>query len=72
MRENRRPADYQIEILYRCDNCRREISRISTEPPSRQCSCGGLFNESGMSYPGDSEEWDEERDSPYDDWRQRR
>lgn len=67
----RRPADYQVNIIYRCDTCRREIGLISVYGVG-PCSCGGTFQECGESYPANSNDWDEERDTQDGEWHRNR
>ena len=65
-----RPADYQINNIYRCDTCGNEIEQPSCYDVGN-CSCGGSLIQCGESYPADSSEWDEQRD-PDGEWRERR
>ncbi len=58
----RRPADYQINDVYQCDRCRREVEQVSVYGVG-QCSCGGNLQKVGESYPASAEDWDEERDA---------
>lgn len=67
---NYRPADYQVTIHYRCNNCGSETQMESCYGVG-DCPCGGQFVEQGESYPADSSEWDEQQD-PDGEWRERR
>lgn len=71
MRENRRPADYQIRQHYTCGNCERQIE-VAHDQTAVRCHCGGTYKYSGESYPASSDDWDEERDDVSSQWRQRR
>jgi hypothetical protein len=65
----RRPSDYQIDIIYVCGNCRRETTHPSIYA-APEC-CGTPMNQLGESYPANSADWDEERDTVDGDWRNR-
>lgn len=71
MRENRRPAEYQIRNHFKCDSCQNEIE-VTAGNTATRCHCGGTYQFAGESYPASSDDWDEERDSEYGEWRQRR
>lgn len=71
VRENRRPAQYQIHNHFRCTSCNREIE-VAGDQTATTCHCGGRYESAGESYPASSEDWDEERDNEYSPWRQRR
>lgn len=69
----RRPAEYQIRHHYRCASCGNEQEFMSDQTvEGGRCPCGGTLTFAGESYPGDSNDWDEERDSQDGEWRQRR
>lgn len=65
-----RPADYQITIHYKCQQCGTEAEQESCYDIGN-CSCGGEFMRCGESYPSNSDEWGEQRD-PDGEWRERR
>ena len=70
MSDYRRPADYQVKDIYECQSCRREYELESFyDHSSQRCQCGGTLVKSGETYPANSEDWHEERDSVHDDWR---
>lgn len=64
-----RPAEYQVDKIFRCQKCRNEIT-VGFQEHYDTCACGGQYDECGESYPADSNEWDEER-GPDGDWRRR-
>lgn len=63
----RRPADYQVREHYRCSGCGREIEVESCYAPG--LCCGMEPYKTGESYPADSSEWHEERDTQDGEWR---
>ena len=70
--DNYRPAQYQINNIFHCDTCGKECeqpSEYGKEPCP--CSCGSECVYVEESYPGDVDEWDEQRD-PDGEWRERR
>lgn len=69
MNDYRRPADYQINEIYRCSDCGGEIEVSSVYAAPLSCGCGGRYQLSGESYPADSQDWHEERDNVNDDFR---
>jgi hypothetical protein len=69
-RDDYRPSPSQIHDHYRCSVCGREIE-IESFSSAGSCECGGQFQKTGESYPGDPGEWDEQRD-PDGEWRPRR
>lgn len=69
MSDYRRPADYQVDNIYVCGHCRHETTHPSIYAPP-DC-CGVPMNRLGESYPGNSNDWDEVRDTPDGDWRNR-
>ena len=71
MNDYYRPAPYQINNIWECRSCGAEVEMESAYSPG-QCDCGDSFVCTGESYPADRNDWDMERDSPYDDWRYRR
>lgn len=66
-----RPAEYQINNVYRCTSCGSEIE-VPCDQIATRCTCGGDYDYAGESYPGDSSEWDEERSSCDGQWHPRR
>lgn len=64
-----RPADYQINKIYRCGTCRRETEHPSIYAPP-EC-CGSEMTECGESYPASADEWDEVRDTQDGEWHNR-
>ena len=66
----RRPADYQVNILYRCATCRREVEQVSVYGVGR-CHCGGELEQIGESYPASADDWDEERNTQDGEWHRR-
>lgn len=69
MNDRFRPADYQVNVIYRCDSCGQEIEQVSIYGVIN-CHCGGRLVQVGESYPSDPYEWDEERD-PDGQWHRR-
>jgi DNA-directed RNA polymerase subunit RPC12/RpoP len=68
-----RPAWYQINTLYRCQRCGTEQDVRAGESARMPCpACHGFVVKIGESYPGRANDWDEERDSVNDEWRQKR
>lgn len=57
-----RPADYQITNHYTCASCGNRVELESCYSPS-SCRCGGEYQYTGESYPANSDDWDEEKDS---------
>ena len=51
-----KPADWQINNIYKCCECGKECEMPSdfSEPT---CDCGGQMFKSGESYPANQEEW---------------
>ena len=70
MNDYYRPAEYQINTVYRCASCGSEIE-IQSGYCASKCTCGGNYEEVGETYPSNSDDWDEERDER-GEWRQRR
>lgn len=68
MNNYRRPADYQINHIYKCGTCgtTREVESCYEVGP---CVCGNAMDLIGETYPADSADWVESGDS--DDWRSR-
>lgn len=67
-----RPAQWQIRHIYRCMSCRQEQEFLSDQTvEGGRCPCGGTLTFAGETYPGNSDEWDEERGND-GDWHQRR
>ncbi len=64
-----RPSQGQIDNIYMCRNCRRETTHPSIYAPP-EC-CGTEMEKLGESYPADSGEWDEVRDTVDGEWRDR-
>jgi tRNA G26 N,N-dimethylase Trm1 len=57
-----RPAWYQIEKLYKCRRCGLEQKVPQGDSAQFPCPyCRGFVERIGESYPGDSNDWDEER-----------
>ncbi len=69
MREDYRPAEYQIEVEYVCQKCNRE-RHAPANFNAPEC-CGEEMMECGQIYPANTDEWEEQRD-PDGEWRQRR
>jgi hypothetical protein len=68
----RRPADYQVRQIAKCSACGREGEYMNDQQvDGTRCRCGGSLQVIGESYPADSEEWDEERDTQDGQWRRR-
>lgn len=68
-----RPAWYQINTLYRCQKCGHEQDVRAGESARMPCPmCRGFVVKIGESYPGSADDWDEERDGLYGEWRQKR
>ena len=68
-----RPADYQIRQIAKCNSCGNESEYMNDQVvDGGRCPCGGRLSIIGESYPASSDDWDEERDSCGDAWRQRR
>ncbi len=68
----RRPADYQINNVFKCSSCGHESEHSSVNVAPQGCSCGGLLQQIGENYPADSDDWHEERDNVNDDFRNNR
>lgn len=68
-RDNLRPAEYQIHQHYKCRVCGHETEVGYGEGPYDHC--GQQMANAGESYPGDSRDWDEERDNEYSPWHKR-
>lgn len=61
-----RPAWYQIDSIYQCENCNHEqIVRAGFSAIMPCPMCGGYVSRVGESYPGNVDDWDEVR-SGYD------
>lgn len=69
MNDYRRPADYQVRNVYRCETCKKEVEVESCYAGPTNCICGGFYEHAGETYPANSEDWHEERDNVNDDWR---
>jgi hypothetical protein len=68
----RRPADYQIRQIAKCQSCGAENEYMNDQQvDGGRCSCGGTLRVVGESYPSNSDDWDEELDRD-GEWRQRR
>ena len=66
-----RPADYQINTVYRCVGCRHETETNYGAP--RVCPyCGENYIAVGESYPADPDDWDESRNRVNGPWRNER
>ncbi len=72
MRDNLRPSEAQINDFWRCDTCQKEIEQPRLYGEPSRCNCGGHLRHAGESYPASSNDWEEERDNEYSEWRQRR
>lgn len=70
MKDHLRPADYQINNVFRCTTCHRE-TEISSIYDVGRCGCGGDMELIGETYPANSAEWDEERNDYYSPWHRR-
>ena len=70
-RDDYRPSEAQIHHHYRCDQCGSEVEVQSFYVASSRCGCGGKMIMTGESYPGNRDDWDEQRD-PDGEWRPRR
>lgn len=71
MNDYRRPAEYQIDRIYKCQKCGDEQSVRFGESAVMPCyHCKGFVTFSGESYPHSSE-WDEERDNVNDSFHNR-
>lgn len=67
-----RPAAHQITHIYRCASCRSEQEFPSDQTvEGGRCGCGGVLTFCGESYPGNADDWDEERGRD-GEWHQRR
>jgi hypothetical protein len=66
-----RPSENQIRHHYKCDTCKAEIELMFGDSADT-CPCGGTMRFSGESYPANSDEWDEERDTQDGEWHRRR
>jgi hypothetical protein len=65
-----RPSEQQIRKIYRCTSCRGESEYMADQDvEGGRCGCGGTLSFAGESYPGDSNDWDEERVDG--EWRRR-
>ena len=71
MNDRYRPADYQVNDVYRCESCGKSIEIAQLYSVTNCDSCGGHYRKTGESYPADVEDWDEER-YPDGQWGQRR
>lgn len=68
----RRPADYQIRQVARCELCSSEGEYSNDQQiDGGKCQCGGTLHVVGESYPSNSDDWDEERDTQDGEWRRR-
>ena len=70
MNDYYRPSAEQVDTIYRCDSCGKEVRVVSIYSAPKMCDCGGNLQEAGVSYPADPADWDEERDE-YGEWRRR-
>lgn len=69
----RRPADYQVRQIAKCGSCSAESEYVNDQlVDGGRCGCGGTLRVIGESYPADSNDWDEERDTQDGQWRRRR
>jgi hypothetical protein len=59
--EDSRPAYYQVDNVFTCNSCQREIE-IPKGQIAGKCSCGGRYIKTGESYPARKEDWDERQD----------
>lgn len=66
-----RPSANQINTIYRCASCGSE-HEIEVWNGSVPVCCGANMQVSGESYPANSDDWEEERDTQDGEWRQRR
>jgi DNA-directed RNA polymerase subunit RPC12/RpoP len=66
-----RPSESQIRHHYKCSTCGAE-TEIESCYSADACHCGGRMQFSGESYPADSREWNEERDTVDGEWHSRR
>lgn len=58
--DSERPADEQINTIYRCVKCNEDFEIPQNYcPPDKCSSCGGDIISSGYSYPSDPDDWDE-------------
>lgn len=68
----RRPADYQIRQIAKCNSCGAENEYMNDQQvDGGRCCCGGALAVIGESYPASSDDWDEERDTQDGEWHRR-
>jgi len=68
----RRPADYQVRQIGKCDSCGAENEYMNNQlVDGEPCGCGGTLRVIGESYPASADDWDEERDTRDGQWRSR-